>query len=158
MTRRKRKPRRASKKRVVAKRDDRYNVLYLLERVSEKNLWNRIRGYHEIKIGVTRMDANYRKEQIEDKIPGNFVVSSTIWIPGYARYYEQKLLTKWDRWFDPGGERGNGQTEIRAVNWLEHLFVFFDFFLIRHRKLIGSIIFLIIVGIFAYAYFLDYLK
>lgn len=130
----KRKSRRSST-RSTRSGSKKYDILYLLERVSGKSTRSSLLMLMEVKIGVTNQTAERRKDAVDLAVPGKVVVIRSLRIPGRAQIWERKLLRKYfDKRFEPSeAGSGAGRTEWRRITWLDYIVLLGDFKAIQIR-------------------------
>ena len=134
VTRRKRKT--MPKIRSGGANNDRYDKLYLLERVSGKTLWSRCFGLSEIKIGVTGKEVEQRRFGIDEDLPGDVVIIRQVQKTGKVYREEQRLHRKYSdkAWRPKTTGKSAGATEWFRVDGLTYAFILLDFWEFRHRE------------------------
>jgi hypothetical protein len=101
-----------------------YRYLYLMERVSQRNLYAKATFQHEVKIGIAK-NQNRRHAEVNKAIKGKVVLAMQIRVlRAYRREQFLHRLFAASRFRIKGG-KGGGRTEWFYLNWLEYSILIF---------------------------------
>lgn len=121
--------------------------VYILERVTNRNLWAIVTFQHEIKIGISVTPVK-RYEDINADVKGDVKLLRKYVFSNY-RYVEKYLHDLFDDSnFNIGQGRKAGNTEWFYMSWLEMVTLYMHFWYIKHRWYIRLAMLIICTGLY----------